>query len=211
MTDNLAKIREALEELLPVGDIAKGLAPYYIHSDTIKRGREALALLDAGSAPADDKAVDIERERLITEWGKSEADFRIWFDRAQRLQENEAGLVAITHQMEERAQKAEGLLSMIQDRLLRAFGDLKPSERSAWIDIEATIKLVCGNYPELPDSSAAEKALREALADLISLADSEGYEERANPYRTLLAHEAPKDESAEPKSLPTHRARSRYS
>ena len=39
------------------------------------------------------------------------------------------------------------------ERLLRAFGNLKPSERSSWIDIEATIKLACSKYPEKQDSS----------------------------------------------------------
>jgi len=39
------------------------------------------------------------------------------------------------------------------ERLLRAFGNLKPSERSSWIDVEATIKLACSNYPEKQDSS----------------------------------------------------------
>jgi hypothetical protein len=37
---------EALQEVAPLGDIAEGLAPYYIHSDTIKRIRAALAKAD---------------------------------------------------------------------------------------------------------------------------------------------------------------------
>jgi hypothetical protein len=37
---------EALEEILPVEGPGEGLAPYYIHSDTIKRARNALSDLD---------------------------------------------------------------------------------------------------------------------------------------------------------------------
>jgi hypothetical protein len=39
-----AEVVEALEEILPTNecDVGQGLAPYYIHSDTIKRARKAL-------------------------------------------------------------------------------------------------------------------------------------------------------------------------
>ena len=37
------QLLEALNEILPIGDIADGLAPYYIHSDTIKSARSAIA------------------------------------------------------------------------------------------------------------------------------------------------------------------------
>lgn len=35
-------LKELIEEVVPVGDIADGLAPYYIEADTIRRMRKAL-------------------------------------------------------------------------------------------------------------------------------------------------------------------------
>ena len=43
-----ARLRDALERVTPVGDIAEGVAQYYIHSDTIKRIRAALASASKG-------------------------------------------------------------------------------------------------------------------------------------------------------------------
>ena len=37
------ELLEVLKEVEPIGDISEGLAPYYIHSDTIKRIRAAIA------------------------------------------------------------------------------------------------------------------------------------------------------------------------
>ena len=50
LSERYADLVEALEEILPIndGDIGKGLAPYYIHSDTIKRARKALSALGEG-------------------------------------------------------------------------------------------------------------------------------------------------------------------
>lgn len=36
------ELRGLIEEVVPVGDIADGLAPYYIEADTIRRMRKAL-------------------------------------------------------------------------------------------------------------------------------------------------------------------------
>jgi hypothetical protein len=36
------ELKELIEEVVPVGDIADGLAPYYIEADTIHRMRKAL-------------------------------------------------------------------------------------------------------------------------------------------------------------------------
>lgn len=36
------ELKELIEEVVPVGDISDGLAPYYIEADTIRRMRKAL-------------------------------------------------------------------------------------------------------------------------------------------------------------------------
>ena len=41
--------------------------------------------------------------------------------------------------------------TVLMDRLLKAFGDLKPSERSSWIDIDATIRSIFNENKEGKD------------------------------------------------------------
>jgi hypothetical protein len=46
---------------------------------------------------------------------------------------------------------AESAKTVLMDRLLKAFGDLTPSERSSWIDIDATIRSIFNENKEGTD------------------------------------------------------------